>query len=327
MQFLRPALDGIHRAGYNGTNTNAPPDVRPFAARLPALPAKSGLEGRFTMKIRFSADSTCDMSPDFIARHQVRVIPLGVELDGTFYKDGVDITPDEIIARVNQGAPLPKTSAINVDEYRQAFAEMLEDADAVLHFNISAEFSSCWQNACLAAEGLPVYCIDSRSLSSGIAMLLAEGADRAAAGEPAEEIARELTNLTDKLDVSFIVDRLDYLYKGGRCSMVAMLGANVLHLRPCIEVVDGKMVVGKKYRGTYERCLRQYLADRLKDRESLSLRRAFITHTGLAPVALETIHKIVSDTLDIEEIYEVRAGSTITSHCGENTFGLILMRK
>ena len=279
------------------------------------------------MKIRFSADSTCDMTPEFIARYQVKVIPLSVELDGKFYKDGLDITPDDIISRVNQSAALPKTSAINVDEYRQAFDELLQDADAVLHFDISSEFSSCWQNACIAAEGLPVYCIDSRNLSSGIALLLAEAADRAEAGMAPEAIVSELKELYDKVDVSFIVDRLDYLYKGGRCSMVAMLGANVLHLRPCIEVTDGKMVVGKKYRGTYERCLRQYLTDRLKDREALSEKRVFLTHTGLAPSALETIRAIVAEAIPFAEVYEVRAGCSITSHCGENTFGIILLRK
>ena len=279
------------------------------------------------MKIRFSADSTCDMTPEDIARYQVKVIPLSVELDGKFYKDGLDITPDDIISRVNQSAALPKTSAINVDEYRQAFDELLKDADAVLHFDISSEFSSCWQNACIAAEGLPVYCIDSRNLSTGIAMLLAEAADRAEAGMAPEAIVSELKELYDKVDVSFIVDRLDYLYKGGRCSMVAMLGANVLHLRPCIEVTDGKMVVGKKYRGTYERCLRQYLTDRLKDREALSEKRVFLTHTGLAPSALETIRAIVAEAIPFAEVYEVRAGCSITSHCGENTFGIILLRK
>ena len=279
------------------------------------------------MKIRFSADSTCDMNPEFIERYQVKVIPLSVELDGAFYKDGLDITPDDIISRVNQGSALPKTSAINVDEYRQAFNELLQEADAVLHFDISSEFSSCWQNACIAAEGLPVYCIDSRNLSSGIALLLAEAADRAEAGMAPEAIVEELKGLYDKADVSFIVDRLDYLYKGGRCSMVAMLGANVLHLRPCIEVTNGKMVVGKKYRGTYERCLRQYLADRLKDKDALSTRRVFLTHTGLAPAALETIRKVVAEAVPFSEVFEVRAGCSITSHCGENTFGIILMHK
>ena len=279
------------------------------------------------MKIRFTADSTCDMSPEFIERFGVRVIPLSVELGGVFYKDGVDIHPDDIYAKVAQGADLPKTSAINVEEYQQMFREELENCDAILHFNISSDFSSCHQNARIAAEGLPVYCVDTRHLSTGIAMILAEAWDRAQAGMTPEEIVKDIQPLSDKQDMSFIIDRLDYLYKGGRCSMVAMLGANVLHLRPCIEVVGGKMVVGKKYRGTYERCARQYLADRLKDAGNIVPKRVFIPHTGLTDEALASIQKIILDAVPFAEVYVVRAGCSITSHCGENVFGINFLTK
>ena len=279
------------------------------------------------MNIRFTADSTCDMSPEFIERFNVRVIPLSVELGGVFYKDGVDIHPDDIFAKVAQGADLPKTSAINVEEYQEMFREELKEYDAILHFNISSEFSSCHQNACIAAEGLPVYCVDTRHLSTGIAMILAEAWDRAQAGMAPEQIVEDIKPLFDKQDMSFIIDRLDYLYKGGRCSMVAMLGANVLHLRPCIEVVDGKMVVGKKYRGTYERCARQYLADRLKEAGDIVPKRVFIPHTGLTDEAISSIQKIVLDAVPFSEVFIVRAGCSITSHCGENVFGINFLTK
>ena len=276
------------------------------------------------MKIHFSADSTCDVSPEFLARYPVEILPLSVELEGKFYRDGVDLTPDEIITRVNAGAALPKTSAINVEEYREAFTRALETSDAVIHFNISSDFSSCYQNACIAAEGLNVWCIDSRNLSTGITMLLAEGFDRAEAGMEPEQIARELRARVDKVDVSFIVDRLDYLYKGGRCSALAMLGANVLHIRPCIEVKDGKMGVCRKYRGTYERCLRQYIADRMRTKDDVKPRRIFLTHTGVAAQAVEAVREMVLQEVPFAEVYEVRAGCSITSHCGENTFGIIM---
>lgn len=276
------------------------------------------------MKIHFSADSTCDVSPEFLARYPVEILPLSVELEGKFYRDGVDLTPDTIISRVNAGAALPKTSAINVEEYREAFTRALETSDAVIHFNISSEFSSCHQNACIAAEGLNVWCIDSRNLSTGITMLLAEGFDRAEAGMEPEQIAKELRARVDKVDVSFIVDRLDYLYKGGRCSALAMLGANVLHIRPCIEVKDGKMGVCRKYRGTYERCLRQYIADRMRSKDDVKPRRIFLTHTGVAAQAVEAVREMVLQEVPFAEVYEVRAGCSITSHCGENTFGIIM---
>ena len=276
------------------------------------------------MKIHFSADSTCDVSPEFLARYPVEILPLAVELEGKFYRDGVDLTPDTIISRVNAGAALPKTSAINVEEYREAFTRALETSDAVIHFNISSDFSSCHQNACIAAEGLNVWCIDSRNLSTGITMLLAEGFDRAEAGMEPEQIARELRARVDRVDVSFIVDRLDYLYKGGRCSALAMLGANMLHIRPCIEVKDGKMGVCRKYRGSYERCLRQYIADRMRSKDDVKPRRIFLTHTGVAAQAVEAVREMVLQEVPFAEVYEVRAGCSITSHCGENTFGIIM---
>jgi len=280
------------------------------------------------MKIRFTADSTCDMSAEFREKYQVELIPLSVELNGKYYKDGVDIFPDDIITAVNQGANLPKTAALNVEEYKEVFTRVLKDCDAIIHFNISTGFSSCHQNARLAAEDLPVYCIDTRNLSSGSSLVIAEAADRLEQGMDIKQVVKELeTIVVDKVDASFILDRLDYLYKGGRCSMVAMLGANVLRLKPCIEVVDGKMGVGKKYRGTYERCLKQYLADRMKDVDNISTKRVYLTHTGLAPEAIETIKKIVNETIPFEEVFENRAGSTITSHCGENTFGILMVRK
>ena len=279
------------------------------------------------MKIRFSADSTCDMSADFIQRYNVKVVPLCVELEGKIYRDGVDLTPDKIFERVNAGAALPKTSAINVSEYQQVFEDLLKDCDAVFHFNISSDFSSCYQNACIAAEGLPVYCVDSRNLSSGIALVLAEVADRVEAGMTPEAILAEIDSICARADVSFIVDRLDYLYKGGRCSMVAMLGANALHLRPCIEVHEGKMGVGKKYRGAYERSVKQYLADRLKDKDAIDTKRVYITHTGLAESTLELIRSTVKETIDFADVFETRAGCSISSHCGENTFGILMMRK
>ena len=276
------------------------------------------------MKIHFSADSTCDVSPEFLARYPVEILPLSVELEGKFYRDGVDLTPDTIISRVNAGAALPKTSAINVEEYREAFTRALETSDAVIHFNISSDFSSCHQNACIAAEGLNVWCIDSRNLSTGITMLLAEGFDRAEADMEPEQIAKELRARVDKVDVSFIVDRLDYLYKGGRCSALAMLGANMLHIRPCIEVKDGKMGVCRKYRGSYERCLRQYIADRMRSKDDVKPRRIFLTHTGVAAQAVEAVREMVLQEVPFAEVYEVRAGCSITRHCGENTFGIIM---
>ena len=279
------------------------------------------------MKIRITADSTCDLSPEYVARHGVEIIPLTVTMGEKDYTDGVDIAPDDIFRHVDAGGALPKTAAINTADYRARFKRLLEDCDAIVHFNISADFSSCYANAVAASQGLPVYCIDSRNLSSGIALLLCEAVDMVESGcDDPQAIVDHVASLVDKVDASFIVDRLDYLYKGGRCSMVAMLGANVLRLKPCIEVVGGKMIVGKKFRGTYERCLKQYVDDRLRSPDAVNGKRIFITHTGVTREQFELVKAQVLAHKAFDEIMEVRAGCSITSHCGQGTLGILFVR-
>ena len=280
------------------------------------------------MKIKIMADSTCDLSPEYIAKHDIQMIPLQVNLNGHDYVDGVDITPDDIFRAVAGGADLPKTSAINVEDYRKTFTEALKHCDAIIHFAISADFSSCHANAVTASKGLPVYCIDSRNLSSGIALLVCEAVDLIEAGcDDPQAIVDHVKSITDKVDASFIIDRLDYLHKGGRCSMVAMLGANVLKLKPCIEVVDGKMIVGRKYRGQFARCLKQYLDDRMHDIDAIDGKRIFVTHTAVDQKVVDALVEHVRSLNHFEEIYDVVAGSTISSHCGESTLGFLYIRK
>ena len=279
------------------------------------------------MKIRITTDSNCDLCPELIARYGIEVLPLPIELEGKSYFDGVDITPDDIITSVNRGADLPKTSAASVGDLQDFFKRVLADCDAIIHFSLGTGFSCGFQNANIAREDLPVYCVDTRNLSTGSSMIIAEAADMLEKGMSPEEIVEAVEAMREKVDCSFVLDRLDYLYKGGRCSMLAMLGANVLHLRPCIEVKDNKMGVGKKYRGTYERCVRQYLNDRLKDTDGIETRRVFLTHTGLSAEVLESIRSTIAEKISFDEVYVVRAGCSITCHCGDNTFGIIIKHK
>lgn len=283
---------------------------------------------RHTMTIRISADSTCDLSPEYIKAHGITILPLTVSMGGRDYTDGLDITPDDIFSHVDAGGELPKTAAVNTETYREHFEAMLKDCDAVIHFNISSDFSSCYENAAAAAQGLPVYCVDSRNLSSGIGLLLCEAVDMVEAGcEDPKAVLDRVHSLIDKVDTSFILDRLDYLYKGGRCSMVAMLGANLLKLKPCIEVVGGKMIVGKKFRGSYSRCLKQYVDDRLRDPDAVDGKRIFITSTGVSQEDFELTKAAVLARKSFGEVLEVRAGCSITSHCGQGTLGILFIRK
>ena len=280
------------------------------------------------MKIRITADSTCDLAPDYIARHSIVILPLTVSMGGRDFVDGRDIVPDDIFRHVDAGGDLPKTAAVNTADYRRQFEALLAECDAIIHFNISANFSSCHEHAVAAAQGLPVYCVDSRNLSSGIALLVCEAVDMISAGcEDPKAIMDRISALIDKVDASFILDRLDYLHKGGRCSTVAMLGANLLKLKPCIEVVDGKMIVGRKYRGTYSRCLKQYVDDRLRHLDAVDNKRIFITHTGVSREDFELTKAAVLAHMSFDEVIEVRAGCSITSHCGQGTLGILFIRK
>ena len=263
------------------------------------------------MKIKISSDSTCDLSAELVERYDVHIVPLSVSKDGVFYRDGLEITPQDIFDHVSSGGGVCSTAAVNMDEYQHIFEGLRRDNDAVIHFTISSELSCCYQNACLAAQEVPgVYVIDAENLSTG-----------------PEEIVEKINTMKKKLDVSFVIDTLEYLYKGGRCSSLAALGANLLSLKPCIEVVDGKMRVGKKYRGSLEKCLEKYIRERLADVDSLDLHRIFVTHSNMDQATVDRIQAVVESCAPFEEILQTKAGCTISCHCGPNCLGILFFRK
>ncbi len=281
------------------------------------------------MKVKITGDSTCDLSPALLEQYDIGVTPLYVVRDGQAYKDGLEITPDDIYAHVNAGGAMCSTAAVSVADYVGYFSEYLKTYDAIVHINISSEFSACYQNALLASQELGgrVYPVDSRNLSTGSGHLALDAAELAAEGLSAPEIQAELNARKDKLDVSFLLDTLKYLHKGGRCSAVAALGANLLNLKPCIEVKDGRMGVGKKYRGSMGKCLVQYVQDRLAGRNDIDTRRIFITHSGSSPETIEAVRQAVERCQTFEKILITRAGCTISNHCGPNTLGILYFHK
>lgn len=278
------------------------------------------------MKIKISADSTCDLSPELLEAYQIGIAPLYIVRDGQSLVDGVDITPDEIYDHVAAGGSMCSTAAVSVYDYVEFFRRELSDSDAVVHFHISGDMSACYQNACIAAEEVGnVYPVDARNLSTGIGLLVLEAAELAREGKlTAQEIQQEMNRRRELLDVSFLVERLDYLRKGGRCSGVAALGANVLSLRPCIQVKDGKMGVGKKYRGAYQKCLLQYVKERLEGRDDIDTRRIFITESGgFSEEEVAEVAAAVRSCQPFEEVLHTRAGCTVSSHCGPRTLGIL----
>ena len=280
------------------------------------------------MKIKITSDSTCDLSREQVAKYDVHIMPLSVAMGENNYRDGVDITPEQIYTHVAKGGDLPKTAANNIADYAEVFAKYSKEYDAVIHLNISAEFSSCHQNACLAAEEFEnVYVVDSRNLSTGHGLLVIRAYELAEAGKTGAEIAEELRGMVDRVDASFILNQLEYLKKGGRCSALAVLGANMLKLKPCIEVKDGKMGVGKKYRGAFDKSMKDYIHDRLADRDDLELDRVFVTHSGIDKELIDLAVNTVRELQPFKEICITQAGCTVSSHCGPDTIGVLYMHK
>ena len=279
-------------------------------------------------QIIISSDSTCDLSKELVDRYQIRIQPMGISLGDQMYRDGVYITPDMIYAHHEKTGQLPKTSAINVVEALEYFEELTKDGSAVIHFTISSSMSSTYNNACVAAQEFEnVYVVDAKNLSTGSGLLVLAAAEMAQEGMEAQQIVEKLNDLADRVDASFVVDNLEYLVKGGRCSALAAFGANLLQLKPCISVKNGAMGVGKKYRGKFEKVLLTYVADRLADAEDICLDRVFVTHAGCDPKVVESVAEAVKNTLPFREILVTRAGCTVSSHCGANTLGVLFIRK
>jgi len=280
------------------------------------------------MNIKITADSTCDLPASLLQRHDISLLPLYVNLGSRCLRDTIEVTPDDIYAYVAGGGAMCSTSAGNISDYLELFAPLVKQYDAVIHISLGAEFSSSYQNACLAAQNFAnVYVVDSRNLCVGQGHIVLRCAELIGSGKDAAAIVEELKLYTEKVDSSFILSQLEYLKKGGRCSSVVALGANLLNLKPCIEVVDGQMKVGKKYRGAFEKCMEQFIRDRLADPSTVDTNRICIAHSGLDDETMALAKKVVTECVDSGEIFMVRAGCTISSHCGPGTFGLLIVRK
>lgn len=277
-----------------------------------------------------STDSPADVPAEIRERYDIRVIPLHIILDDDCFEDGVNIQPDDLYAFYKKTGRLPKTSAVSVAEYTDFFKELTQDGSSVVHVSFSSALSATHQNARLAAEDFDnVYIVDSKSLSTGIALLAIKAAQLAQDGLDAKTIAHEMEYKREKVVTTFILDKLEFLYKGGRCSGVAMLGANVLGIKPSIVMVDGKLQVGKKYRGKLENCQMQYVRDLLEQYAGrIDTDRAFLSRTaGVSDEQMKALQKEIHKTLKFKEYIVSTVGCTITSHCGERTFTFEFMLK
>jgi len=278
--------------------------------------------------IKITTDSTCDLPRYLLEQYDISVIPLGIVKGDRLYQDGVNIHTEDIAAHVDAGGDITTTNAVNIADYEELFRTMTARYDAVIHLNLGMGFSSCYQNAKLAAEEVPeVYVVDSANLTVGHGILVLAAAEAAAAGKTVSEILVMLENMVSRVETSFVLDRLDYMKKGGRCSAVTALGANLLKLHPCVEVIDGKMSVTKKYRGSMEKVLAEYVRDRLAGRTDIDTRRVFLVDTCRTPGLVDAARNVLLADGRFEEIVESQAGCTIFCHCGPDTLGLIYLRR
>jgi len=274
------------------------------------------------MKIAISAESTIDLSKELIEKFNINIIPFNIQLGDKGGLDG-EITTDEIISFVNKTGILPKTSAVNEYQFNEYFTKLHKEYDAIIHFSLSSELSATCNNAKNAAKNFKnVFIVDTKSLSTGIALLAIHARELVDEGLSAKDVYEKCVNRVEKVQASFELKRLDYMHKGGRCSGLTLFAANLLKIRPQILLKDGKMIPGKKYKGNFAHVVKNYCQDVLEQFNTPDLSKAFITCTT-ADAEIVDIARAMLKEKGFKNIYETRAGATITSHCGEDCLGIL----
>ena len=281
------------------------------------------------MRFKILSDSTCDLPKEILDRYDITLVPLTVVKDGQDYKDGLDIAAADIFNHVAAGGSLCSTSAVSVGEYEEFFEKYAAEYEGVLLINLGSGFSSSHQNALIAAgDYANVRCIDSNSLSAGQGLIAIKAAQLAESAKNLDALAEAVKAYVPKVEGSFVLDQLKFLVKGGRCSSLAALGANMLNLKPCIALSEGRLTVAKKYRGSYTRCLTNYVKERLEDREDLDSDTLFLIYTVDQPKeTLDAVRETIFQYGNFTNVVEATAGCTISCHCGPGTLGLMYLKK
>ena len=278
-------------------------------------------------KIKILSDSTCDLTADQVAELGVEIIPIEIILGNDVYLDGEGINSRDVLNYVKTTGQLPKTAATNVERYKEYFSKYQKEGYKIIHFNISAKASATYMNAVRAAEELggDVTVVDSKALSSGQGLLIMKTCDMIREGKTYAEICQALKTLPGRVQTSFVVDTLEFLHKGGRCSLAAMMGAKVLKLHPYIAMNDGQLQPKKKFAGNMKKCLTSYIRDLAEEYTSYDKTRCFITHSPSDRELVDLCIEHARELFDFNEYLESEAGCTVTAHCGENTIGLLFI--
>ncbi|MBD0383097.1 DegV family protein [Paenibacillus sedimenti] len=280
-------------------------------------------------RVQIFTDSTNDLSDELRQSYQIEVVPLYVIFDGDSYKDGVSIKPDKLFHLVGQTGKLPKTAAPSPTDFEQAFAPYIAAGDDIVFIGLSSELSSTIQNATIAASQFEegrVTVIDSRNLSTGIGLLVLKAAQAAGEGKSAKEIRALIEPQTAKIEVEFVIDTLEYLHKGGRCSSVQAFIGSLLKIRPLVKVIKGAMTLTDKVRGKREKALDQLLNNALAQKDLMDEEILFITHAMAAEDAAYLKNQIEQHT-NVKRVYITETGCVISSHCGPCTVGIVFAKK
>lgn len=285
--------------------------------------SKPGQKVTGPMRIKIITDSACDMPEELRTSYDIAVVPMHIQKGDEDFLDMMEVTPPDVFEYGERTGRLCSTVAPNIAEFSAAFARYSGAYDAVICISIGSRFSSCYQNAAIAAEEyLNVYVIDSRNLSSGEALIVLEAVRLAQSGMAAEDICASLEKSVQHTDSSFLMSRLDYMKKGGRCTSVAALGANLLQLKPCIEVCGGEMRVWKKFRGSMEKALEPYLRERLARYDPDQPFRAILVYRPEDGFLLDGVRSALKAHA---ELWEASYGCTVACHCGPGTVGVMLL--
>ena len=281
------------------------------------------------MSVKIIADSTCDLSKDLLEKYDISVVPLHIVLGDKEYKDGLEISPDEIYEWSNSNKEAPKTSAAAISDTIDIYSKYLKSFDEIICFSISGQMSTTVNVMRMAAEELDsedrIHIIDSENLSTGGGLLVIEAAIMAKEGKIAKEIVEAVNQLKPYVRASFIVDTLTFLHRGGRCSGVAALAGGALKLHPKIVVENGGMKPDKKYRGKMNSAILTYVKDLEPQIQNAKSDRVFITHSGCEKETIESVRQYLSELGHFEEILITRAGGVISSHCGPGTLGVLFI--
>ena len=276
------------------------------------------------MNYKITCESSADLTQELYKKLKVGVVPFRITMGDKEYKDGEEITPADLFKHYDETKELPKTSALNQIDYEEFFEEQLKDCDGLIHFCISSQISSTYNNAINASKKFDnVYIVDSMSLSSGIGLQVMYATTLRDKGIDIKEAYALINNRKEDVQISFVVDRLNFLHKGGRCSALSLLGANLLSIKPSIQVKSGKMIVGKKYIGKMQKILDKYILDTLEQFDNPDKSVCIITYSTATPEMLAITHETLDKMGIFKKIIECHAGSTVSTHCGPNTLGII----